>query len=57
MNEARAAAGFPAFANATETGQILPEHSALEVEITPGTLWDQICKKIVGVSRVTGTVR
>ncbi|CDJ70110.1 SAG family member [Eimeria necatrix] len=47
MNEARAAAGFPAFANATEAGQILPEHSAL-VDINSGTLWDQICKKIVG---------
>ncbi|CDJ63160.1 SAG family member [Eimeria necatrix] len=52
MNEARVAAGLPEFGNATQTGQMLPEHSPSELDITPETLWEQICKKIFRSSEI-----
>ncbi|CDJ41997.1 SAG family member [Eimeria tenella] len=50
MNEARMAAGLPKFEEATQVGQILPEHSSSGKDVAASTLWDQICKKIMGVA-------
>lgn len=56
MNEARVAAGLPKFGEATKVGQILPEHSPSGKDVAASTLWDQICKKIMGVSSATSAL-
>ncbi|CDJ70111.1 SAG family member [Eimeria necatrix] len=45
----KAAAGLPAFGEATEDGQLLPEHAGSGKAVIPETLWNQVCEKIMGV--------
>ncbi|CDJ41982.1 SAG family member [Eimeria tenella] len=48
MNEARRAAGLPAFGETAEEGKTLPEHTESGRAISPKTLWKQACQKIMG---------
>lgn len=51
MNEARTAAGLAEFKPASEETQVLPQHSGTVMKISAETLWNEICKKIMVVSR------
>ncbi|CDJ62907.1 SAG family member [Eimeria necatrix] len=46
MNVERAAAGLAAFEEATDGAQVLPKTPAAVRDITPATLWTEICKII-----------
>lgn len=53
MNEARTAAGLPAFGEASGDTKVLPPSSISGRQVDAAAFWTEICKEIKGVSLVT----